>query len=91
MDEKQDEKQDQGYCLTFKDKAHALRLRLRVLAEDVKTLHKAPFFLIAEEHEEQHAEMHANLALSYRHIEDATMRLGKAIQAYDGGTSVYPQ
>ena len=34
-------------------------------------------------------EMIANLMLTYRHLEDASMRLGKAIQAYDGGKSVY--
>jgi hypothetical protein len=27
--------------------------------------------------------------LSYRHLEDARMRLGKTIQALDGGVSVY--
>jgi hypothetical protein len=31
----------------------------------------------------------ANVTLAYRHLEDASMRLGKAIQALDGGTSVY--
>ena len=35
------------------------------------------------------SEMFANLMLAYRHIEDASMRLGKAIQATDGGESVY--
>lgn len=30
-----------------------------------------------------------NLMLAYRHLEDASMRLGKAIQAADGGVSVY--
>lgn len=34
-------------------------------------------------------EMIANLMLAYRHLEDATMRVGKAVQAFDGGTSVY--
>jgi hypothetical protein len=34
-------------------------------------------------------EIIANLRLGYRHLEDASMRLGKAIQAYDGGVSVY--
>jgi hypothetical protein len=34
-------------------------------------------------------EMIANIILCYRHLEDATMRLGKAIQAKDGGVSVY--
>jgi hypothetical protein len=30
-----------------------------------------------------------NFMLAYRHLEDASMRLGKAIQALDGGVSVY--
>jgi hypothetical protein len=34
-------------------------------------------------------EMLANITLAYRHLEDARMRLGKVIQAYDGGVSVY--
>lgn len=34
-------------------------------------------------------EMIANTILCYRHLEDAAMRLGKAIQAHDGGISVY--
>lgn len=34
-------------------------------------------------------EMKANIMLSYRHLEDARMRLGKVIQAEDGGVSVY--
>ena len=29
-------------------------------------------------------EMQANLTLAFRHLEDARMRLGKAIQAFDG-------
>lgn len=38
---------------------------------------------------ENRGEMLANLTLAYRHLEDASMRLGKAIQARDGGVSVY--
>lgn len=34
-------------------------------------------------------EVFANLKLAYRHLEDARMRLGKAIQARDGGVSCY--
>lgn len=34
-------------------------------------------------------ELNANTMLAYRHIEDAAMRLGKAIQAYEGGKSIY--
>jgi hypothetical protein len=35
------------------------------------------------------SEAKANLMLAVRHIEDARMRLGKVVQAMDGGTSVY--
>jgi hypothetical protein len=31
----------------------------------------------------------ANVMLAYRHLEDASMRLGKVMQALDGGVSVY--
>lgn len=34
-------------------------------------------------------EVLANFMLSYRHLEDASMRLGKCIQHLDGGVSVY--
>ncbi len=32
-------------------------------------------------------EMLANIELAYRHLEDASMRFGKVIQAYEGGKS----
>jgi len=35
------------------------------------------------------SEVEANRKLAYRHLEDAAMRLGKVIQALDGGVSVY--
>ncbi len=31
----------------------------------------------------------ANLTLAYRHLEDSIMRLGKVIQAFQGGKSIY--
>jgi len=34
-------------------------------------------------------EFRANITLAFRHLEDARMRLGKAIQAIDGGVSCY--
>ena len=33
----------------------------------------------------------ANATLAYRHLEDARMRLDKAVQAIDGGESCYPR
>lgn len=36
----------------------------------------------------RNANMKANLTLAFRHLEDARMRLGKAMQAYQGGISI---
>ena len=38
---------------------------------------------------EDHGEAVANIMLAYRHLEDARMRLGKVMQAMNGGESVY--
>lgn len=45
-----------------------------------KNLKDAPIFGVEDRGEEL-----ANLMLAYRHIEDAVMRLGKVIQAFNGG------
>ena len=37
----------------------------------------------------KNSEAMANITLAYRHLEDASMRLGKVIQALNGGVSVY--
>lgn len=38
---------------------------------------------------EDKGEILANITLAYRHLEDVSMRLGKVIQATNGGASVY--
>jgi hypothetical protein len=45
--------------------------------------------LMKREDVETSPEVIANITLAYRHLEDASMRLGKALQAIDGGVSVY--
>ena len=35
------------------------------------------------------ANIAANITLAFRHLEDARMRLGKAMQAYQGGISIF--
>ena len=57
----------------------------------VKMLMVHPDFENEQTNANQHGEMKANVMLTYRHLEDARMRMGKAIQAYDGGKSVYPK
>ena len=37
----------------------------------------------------QHVEMKANIMLTYRHLEDARMRVGKILQAAGDGVSIF--
>ena len=56
-----------------------LRRELKPIAERVRRLAD----------DQTNPEAAVNVILSYQHLEDASMRLGKAIQALDRGISVY--
>jgi hypothetical protein len=61
-----------------------LRREIKVIAEKVWELRRPPMGDRGEP-----SEAYANATIAYRKLEDASMRLGKAIQALDGGVSVY--
>jgi hypothetical protein len=63
----------------------ALRREIKATAEKVSAVFKSG----REATIPALSEALANVMLAYRHLEDASMRLGKAIQALDGGVSVY--
>jgi hypothetical protein len=65
-----------------KDDCEALRREIKAIADRLFALR--PFDETLEL-----GEVTANCMLTYHHLEDASMRLGKAIQALDGGVSVY--
>ena len=70
----------------------ALRKAIKVLAAEVNDTHEHGVFTddeVMSSKVHNPNEMHANISLAYRHLEDAAMRIGKAIQAFDGGKSVY--
>ncbi len=67
------------------------RKTIEELKAQVKSLMKHSVFGNEQTSPDQHSEMKANIMLTYRHLEDARMRLGKVVQAYDGGKSVYPK
>lgn len=70
----------------FKEGVTALRVTIAALVADTVQLKEE--IVAADTLEGQNkGEMIANLTLGYRHLEDAAMRLGKAIQAADGGVS----
>jgi len=77
--------------MAFNEECYALRDELKALAKKVQELRGATMKAKFDPAVSDMGEMIANVTLAYRHIEDATMRLGKAVQAFDGGTSVYPR
>jgi len=74
----------------FVEKCNALRGAIKQIGEAILRLKESPTLKDGDfPANADHAEMMANTRLAYRHLEDARMRIGKIIQAYDGGTSVY--
>ena len=78
------------YPMGFKGNCSEIRRNLEVTKVVTLTLKTHYEFTKEESYIGQHGEMQADIQLAYRHLEDARMRLGKAIQAFDGGKSCYP-
>ena len=74
--------------LKFEEDCRDLRTHIKEIGERVKSLHHRSTSMQIEVPMDGR-EMAANTMLAYRHLEDAAMRLGKAIQAFDGGVSIY--
>ena len=70
----------------FKDQCGVMRYAIEALK---KTVHDDMMDCIIECGPESLSEAISNIKIAYRHIEDALMRFGKAIQAADGGVSIY--
>lgn len=66
-----------------KEGIEALRREIKILADGLWALR------FNSVRQSPPGEAVANLMLAYRHLEDASMRLGKAMQALDGCASVY--
>lgn len=72
----------------IKECCFKLREEIESTKATVLELKKHEVFSGEQTAEGQHGEMKANIMLSFRHLEDARMRLGKVVQAIDG-KSVY--
>jgi hypothetical protein len=76
--------------MNTKENCNAIRAQLRTLGYEIKkTKCRATAHIDASCDGVDKPEVLANLTLSYRHVEDAIMRLGKTIQALEGGVSCY--
>ncbi len=76
----------EGMCNELRSK---IKENAKHLKEQIEITKQRPDNVVGTDKPENKGEMIANLMLTYRHLEDASMRLGKAIQAKDGGVSVY--
>jgi len=68
---------------SIEDALHALRADIEIVKQEVTAVR------IFARDTEDNGELMANIVLSFRHLEDARMRLGKAIQALGDGVSIY--
>ena len=73
----------------FKDRVLKMRSTLEGLKSSVHGLKRHNVFENRLNPDEDHGEMKANIMLTFRHLEDARMRLGKVIQALEGGISIF--
>jgi hypothetical protein len=72
---------NEGDILPFDEQCKWVRKQIKQVAQTVRAMHRHPEFTSV------HSQGEEILQLAYRHLEDASMRMGKAIQAYDGGKS----
>lgn len=82
--------ESQGEELPLKERCFRVREKIEEIKKHTASLTGSDFFLVPGELG-QHAEIRDNIKLAYRHLEDAKMRIGKVIQAIDGGESCYPR
>ena len=80
-----------GFAINIRDTEQAcneLRADIRDIEKTIREMKRMPMFPVAGGSEAAD-EMMANLTLAVFHLEDARMRLGKVIQAKNGGISIY--
>jgi hypothetical protein len=74
--------------MAFEDLGNELRKKIKVIGDEVFATKQHSIFSGEQSYVNCHSEMQANIMLTYRHLEDARMRVGKIMQAYQGGVSI---
>ena len=75
--------------MTIEECCSKYRTQIKDIGFAVKYMLNNGHFRNEQGFENQHCEMKDNIMLSYRHLEDARMRLGKVMQQIQGGVSKY--
>lgn len=65
--------------------------KIRLVIEDIKGEIRSAIASEVNANPELEHEAKANITIAYRHLEDARMRLGKVIQAIEGGVSIWDE
>jgi len=78
-----------GAEMTLIEFIGALRSEIKRIGKSAQALIIKAKSFEPETSDTDKGEIIANTTLAYRHLEDCAMRLGKAIQAYEGGKSIY--
>ncbi len=75
--------------IKIEELCNELREKIKEISINVRNLmlHRV-FEEIKQNYIDQHDEMKANIMLTYRHLEDARMRVGKILQAAGDGISI---
>lgn len=68
----------------LKDHCTALRVTIARIADELEAVQNNPKMYMFLPEQSKTGQLVPNLVLAYRHLEDARMRLGKVIQAYEG-------
>jgi len=77
---------------TWEDVLHGLREKIEDVKREVRALHMnmdRSLPKCKERYPWEARDITANMELAYRALEDARMRMGKALQALDDGVSKY--
>lgn len=73
---------------SLKEMCDTLRTEIKKIGDVVHALLSHSESNAEDKYPGQHSEMAANIMLTYRHLEDARMRIGKILQAADDGVSI---
>ncbi len=71
--------------MTIEEWGDVIRKDIKAIGDTVWALRQHSTFSGEQSCPNGHSEMRANIMLTYRHLEDARMRVGKIMQAYQGG------
>lgn len=75
--------------MSFDEKMDDIRVKIKGIAKYLLDVKEQKGNQMDKDERENYNEIMSNLTLAYRHLEDASMRIGKVKQHRNGGESIY--